>query len=339
MNLRPFRVLPTGISIKDARALVRWIRYWRPLTVESDDAIGFRHPWQISARWDAEQKRWEMQIYRDTYVANREILAPPMRVDEVPEETLRRLDGDKLDRSEKVRPWISEEPWIPVPEMRNVGTDSITIGEGSEPIPEYFQERGVVSGDQVVVGVQSLSVRAGGSPVEREKQRLLRAVDVVLNQPRPRAGLQADEEGRITVDIQPAGSPQPFLTIRGARYLPPSEAAGSAEQVAAAIVDDGIDQRHVGTLWLLSPPGTSRDSEPDETWQPYGQHFEFWSLDHDINRDLNVFEPLVLELAIPLAGGVAQPLADAFLDNLEQEDAAASAILSQAKVEGGFWTV
>ena len=340
MRLRPFRIMRGGISLKDARALVKFIRYWRPLTVESDDALGFRHPWQISARWDPGQERWEMQIFRNTYVANREILAPKMRVDEVPEETLRRLGAENLERSDQVRPWISEEPWIPVPEMRKVGTDSVaSAATATESVPEYFAERGVAAGDELVVGLQSISIRSGGSPVDREKQRLLRAVDVILNQPRPTAGLQADAEGRITVEIRPAGDPSPFLTISGARFEPAAEASSSAEQIAASVVDDGIDRRHVGTLWLLSPPGTSRDSEPDETWQPFGQHFEFWSLDHDINRDLNVFEPLVLELATPLAGGVAQGVIDTFLDNIEQEDAAASAFLSQAKVVGGFWTV
>lgn len=340
MTLRPFRIMRGGISLKDARALVKFIRYWRPLTVESDDALGFRHPWQISARWDPSQERWEMQIFRDTYVANREILAPSMRVDEVPEETLRRLGAEKQERSDLVRPWISEEPWIPVPEMRRVGTDAVaTTATSAEPIPEYFAERGVVSADELVIGVQSLSVRPGGSPGDREKQRLLRAVDVILNQPRPTAGLQAGSDGRITVDIRPAGDSSPFLTITGARFEPKSEASSAAEEIAGAVADDGIDRRHVGTLWLLSPPGTSRDSEPDETWQPFGQHFEFWNLDHDINRDLNVFEPVVLELAAPLAGGVAQGVIDTFLDNIEQEDAAASAFLSSAKVEGGFWTV
>lgn len=340
MTLRPFRIMRGGISLKDARALVKFIRYWRPLTVESDDALGFRHPWQLTGRWDPEQKRWEIQMFRDTYVANREILAPAMRVDEVPEETLLRLEAENLDRSDRVRPWVSEEPWIPLPAMRKVGTDSVaTSATASEPVPSYFAERGVVAGDELVVGAQSVSVRSGGSVVERENQRLLRAVDIVLNQPRATAGLQAGANGQITVDIRPAGDSTPFLTISGARFEPQAEALSAAEEIAGAVADDGLDRRHVGTFWLLSPPGTSRDSEPDETWQPFVQHFEFWSLDHDINRDLNVFEPVVLELAAPLAGGVAQGVIDTFLDNIEQEDAAASAFLSSAKVEGGFWTV
>ena len=338
IKLPPARIRPGGIALADARQLVRFIRYWRPLTIEADDVGNVRHPWQISGRWDPEQERWECQVYWQSYVNGQEVLAPYMDLDSVPDLTLDRLEAEGRDDEDLVQPYLSEEPWFPLPEMRKVGSDAEIAVEGSEPVPEYFAQRGVLPADEVVVLSESLSVRLGGSPGGRENRRLLRGCDVVLSQPREAADLEADDRGRLYATLRTPLTRSPSIRLQGDRYEAPAEPETLQEQLAASVSDDGIDELKVGTIWLLSPPGANLGSEPDATWTFYAEHDLFTNLNHEVTRDIDVIEPLDLQLDVPLAGGIAQSITDTYLALLNEDDAALSLFLSRGRVQGRFWT-
>jgi len=94
----------------------------------------------------------------------------------------------------------------------------------------------------------------------------------------------------------------------------------------------------VPKIVIVSPPDASKDAEPDETWTPYPQHFVFWNLQHASR----LIPPRVpnppLQLFVPLAGGVAQPLINAFLSFVNDQFAEAEAFLNQADARGMFWS-
>lgn len=324
-----------GIPVEDGNRFIRYIRYWRPVEVRSDDAAGFRHPFEIVARYDLGDKQWEIQHSGDSMVDHRDVEAPPQKWDYVPRETRFRF-GDKAPGG-LVTPWLSEEPWLPVDEFRAVGTDAAAFAKGEE-IPEPIRALGVVDGDVLDTSDNAITIQQGGSPTERAKRRLARVADVVLNVERERAALDTDGK-TIFVKLDPPRRKLPWITIQPTRYEPVAETGSISEQIAAGVGDTGLDRLLIARVYLVSPPGQAPGSTPDETWSAHVDQRLFWNPVHGTNRDLNTFEPLDLNLAPAIAGGVAQGLLDTFLEDIEQNDAAASAFLSKAQVVGRFWTV
>lgn len=282
------------------------------------------------------QTRWEIRI--DTgYVNGREVLCPSQPIDELPEETITRLEAGKLP--EKARAWLSDRPSIGVSAFRPVGTDEIALQGSAEEIPEYFLERGVVPPDEISTSGQAITQTQTGIGDQRKTRRLLRACDVILNQPRPTARLEVGEGNRPEVRLALPGDETPYLTIQAARYEPVAEVGSIQEEFARAVSDDGVDRLLIGRLWLLSPAGAAPGSEPDQRWTAYGQNEVFYHLDYDVNIDLDVIEPLDLGFTIPLAGGVAQLTISSLTAEINANDALASAFLSKGKVVGRFRSV
>ena len=328
---------PRGPRLIDARRLVRLIGLWRPLRVTAADAIGSGHHWRISGGWDAGQRRWEIRI-DPGYVNGREVICPAQPLDELPEATLERLkkSGSLPSRG---RAWLSERPSLGVSRFRPVGTDALAIDGSSEEIPEFFLEAGVVAPQNLSTKGDSLTRTETESSETAKTRRMLRCVDVILNQPRPSARIEVGEGNRPEARITLPGDTSPFLTIQPDRFQPPGEAGSIQEEFAGALADDGLDRILVGRLWLLSPAGTAPGSEPDGQWEAHGQNDMFYSLDHDVNIDLDVIEPVDLGFTIPLAGGVAQLTISSLTAEMQANDAYASAFLSKGRVTGSFRTI
>lgn len=330
---------PRGPRLSDARRLVALIGRWRPLRVEADDAAGRSHAWRISGGWDQGQERWEIRI-DPGYVNGAEVLCPTQPLAELPEETLARLEAAGGDLPETARAWLSDRPSIGVSRWRSVGTDAVAFaGAAIEEIPEYFLPLGVVPPDLIRNDGAQITQTLSGTSEQLRQRRLLRAVDVVLNQPRASARLEVGEGNRPEVRLALPGDARPFLTIQADRYEPAAEAGSIQEEFARAVSDEGIDRLLIGRLWLLSPAGAAPGSEPTAAWTAYGENAVFYHLDHDVNVDLDVIEPLALGFTIPLAGGVAQLTIQGLTEEINANDAFASAFLSKARVVGQFRTV
>lgn len=332
---------PGGPRLRDARRLVRWIARWRPLRVVADDAASFPHHWQISGAWDGELKRWELHLVPG-WVNGEEVLSPPMAIDQLPQITLDRLKqaGDLPAKalSARARARLSDHPAIPITEWRAVGTDADPLREVEE-VPAYFLERGVVPPDPVSTANQTLTFSELGAPEQRAKRRLLRCVDVILNVPRPVARLEILDDGRPAVAIEPA-SGEATLSVQAERYDPAAESASIQESLAGVLDDDGIERLLIGRLWLLSPAGAAEGSDPNQSWTPEGQNEVFYSLDFDVDRDIDVIEPFEYQPpATGLAGGVTTVTVSGIIADARANDAIAAALLSRAKIVGAFRTV
>jgi hypothetical protein len=344
MRLPIPRLRAGSIPHEDGRALIRYIQYWRPLEVTTDDVRGYRHPWQVAMRWDGETRQWQAQFHRSSYVAGpaaREVEGPALRWAALPRATRARLGEDP---GRAVSPWLSEEPWLPCPadRWRRLGIDAEPVLEGSgEVIPQALRDLGATTaGEQIRIdrSEQTFTVSRNGPPVERRRVRLVRAVDIVLHVPRPRVRLAAADDGEIAIELELAAGDAPYVTIQRGRYDPALEVGDTLSQFAAALDDDGIDRTLAARVYLLSRPGAPDGSPVDRTWRPYVDQGLFWNPQHRTNRELNIVEPLRLRFPTGLAGGAGDTLIQNTLADINQRDALASVLVSQASVVGRFFT-
>lgn len=333
------RLVDDGIDDADARRLIDWIRWWRPLKATRQAALNFRHPWDIAARWNAERARWELRV-RAGYVNAREVETPVLDEGDRPEDTKWRAAS---------RAWLSEGAWIPVPRrlMRGLGVDA-SPGADPEPVPPYFLALGVLPAESATTTADAfgLTTNLGGSLTERAEARKLLAVDIVLTQPRARletvteTGPGGRETLVVSLSVPGDAETVPRIALRREAYTADPAPGGLAELLAAGETDDGLDTLRLGTLYFLSPPGATR-LEPDATWQAVPKNEVFWNLNHAAAVEVRAFPPLRLSLgaAGALAGGLAQGIIEQQLGAIAAADAAAAAVLSRGSVAGRFWSV
>lgn len=340
----PFpRLRDMSIPHEDGRDLIRFIQYWRPLEITTDDARGYRHPWQLAVRWSPLAKVWECQFHRSSYVAGpvaREVEGPAMRWDSLPRSTRARLGEDP---GEAVSPWLSEEPWFPLPanRWRALGVDAGPALAGTaETIPDALLDRGATTGEEIRIDreEQTFTIMRGGSPVERRRVRLVRAVDVVLSVARPRVVLEAGDDGELGIVLDVPGDRAPKVTLQRQRFEPSLVPEDTLSQFAASIDDTGVDEVLAARIYLLSRPGAPDGTPVDRSWQAYVDQGLFWSPQHRTNREINLVEPLRLRFPTGLAGGVGDALIQSSIADINVRDALASLLVSQARVVGRFFT-
>ncbi len=338
------RLRANSIPHEDAEAVQKFVAFWRPLEVSTDDARGYRHPWQVAMHWNTDAKRWEAQFFRNSYLGGpmaREVEGPEMAWKDLPRATRRRYE--EKDPGTPVRPWLSEEPMIALGETRwrRLGKDAGPTLQGTgETIPEPLLDLGAATGDEIRIDREELTftISQNGSPVDRAKVRLVRAVDLVLNVARQRVRLEADDRGEIGVTLDLPAEESPWVTVSRARFTPASQAEGTLEQFAAAIDDTGVDQMLAARVYLLSRPGAQDGAPLDGTWVPYVDQGLFWNPQHRTNREINIVEPLRLRFQTGLALGAGDAMIQGALADLNTRDALASLLISKARVVGRYFT-
>ena len=99
------------------------------------------------------------------------------------------------------------------------------------------------------------------------------------------------------------------------------------------------DDKLIATLYLLSPMDAPLGSDPNGSWTPYVAHNVFWSMDwaQPLAPDAPVQQPLTL--IVPLAGGVAQPIVNMLLANVNDSYNQLSNMLAANSMAGRFWTI
>jgi hypothetical protein len=328
----------------------------RPLIVKGDRRGGWLHPWQFSVRWNTDREQWEARINPGFVNGLDATVRVPSEI--APEETLARL-GD-IEDGERVDSRLTEEPDVPIPmtALRSIGPDGPalgTTGEGFdsrvsyEPVPDFFAALGV--GDppeQTFDTFKGINTSADFLNQESlNARRLLRAVDVVLNQDRPavaaewRTGTGAD--GTIAqFDVTYANTPNHRdrahvgFTVK---HEPQGESdEGVLARLLGAVDSSPFDRLHVATIYFMSPPGEPAGAEVSNEWQPFVKHRLFWNLNHALNR-LPVTVPNDnLTFDIPLAGGIGTALANTILATNNDARDAASEFLNARSLKGRFWT-
>lgn len=297
---------------------------------------GYAHPWQVRGRWSEERRAWQIRLVPATVNAA-EVEVPAMPRAEAPAATRSRLRSGS-----RVRPWLSERPWIVVSpdRLRAIGSDAAPQ-ESPPAIPRYFAERGVGAGPTLRIDPVG-GVTVSEAPVPDPKQlRRLRTAVVVLRVPKPtvRPEIATDARGitRLTPLLSPA-SGAPSISV-APRWDPVPDSIPLQAQLVAGLSDPPDFERLVATLYWMSPPGAPSGSAPDARWTFYSDQTLFWDLFWAWRADLYAYPEQNLGLSPGLAGGAGQQAIDVLLDDLNASHAAAATALSRASVEIIDWTL
>lgn len=298
-------------------AAVRRFSRSRPLLVTVEPERGLPHAWKVSPTWSSEEEAWTIKV-RPGYVNAAEV----------------DLGGHAI--REAVPHSIPPERW------RAIGSDAPMMLGSGEGVPEYFLALGVAPhNSQLRIEGETLSITLAGDRISKSERRLLRAVELVLVQPRPSVRIDWEEfDGRVApkIDVSPA-SGGPYLVVRRA-WSDPAEASATLEQLATGLVDEGLDELRIATIYLVSPPGLPDGSEVDATWSPHVRHYVFRNLQHAVDRDLvPILESPVVFSTLGLAGGAAEAIVQGIADALNDAEAQLKGWLNRSRIRGRFWTV
>ena len=285
----------------------------------------WRHPWSVSVEWTG--GRFDAKI-KPGFVNG---LDPEMEVEgqDAPETTLKRLGHTQISaRGIKLDAILTEEPSLPLTLWRQVGYDAKSVDD--EMIPEYLIAQGA----------------SPKAPTSTGFERLLRATEIVLFKDRIATntnwtfGLGLDgTAAQFDVFYAARQNARQRAYIRTERKTAPLAPTDELAKLFGGYQDSGLDRLALATVFLLSPPGAYKDSEPDGEWTPYVQHHLFWNLTHDVN--VQARESLNDSLALPTGLGLG--VADVTINNLaawiNDTNDALSEFLRNNEAEGRFWSV
>lgn len=329
------------IPVSKWTSLVRRLTRSRPLHVNVDRSYGFRHPWHCRATWSPARGRWQIQVHPG-YVNARETL---VRVDgrDAPGVTLARL-GLKSAPKGRVDAWLSESPPLLIPPslLRPIGDDP--EGLGGERIPDYFRSLGVGGEEyQVSTDLEALTrtVTLTGDFPDASTRRRLRACELVLAQPRAALRLEYGEDPAgptMQLAISTPADSSPSLSLRRAWSGTPSQSG--IEALLTGATDNGLDEKHIATIYLLSPVGAAIDAQPDPAWECLVQHRAWWNLRHEVNQFLESIPDRRIGFpGLGLAGGVGDALIAGAVQSSEAALNQAQALIDRSRIEGRFWSV
>lgn len=187
----------------------------------------------------------------------------------------------------------------------------------------------------------------GDAPFDPDRTRELRSMDMVLAQPRLGTRLDIGTPDPLT-DGQSESVSTLFVNdyfratggrakLRAtARWQPPEEQSLHLSLGLLLRADDPqVDEIKIATLWVVSPPDTPDDAEPDQTWTPYPQHFAFWNLTYATRLipPAAPSQPIRLQTGLPLADFIG----NALLSFTNDQFAEMQAFFGQADNRGIFW--
>ncbi len=314
----------------------------RPLKVLVDRSRGFRHPWNAKVFWNGVRELYEVNVHPG-YVNGGEFeTLATVEKDWAPEATVARYRSEGREEEERMEAWLSEAPWVAVPmdSIRAIGTDA-EPEEAPEIVPAFFEAQGVSPSSVLRQAEDGVSVLEGNLSDGRTR-RLLRAFEIVLVQERPalNASWSNGAEGALfQLGFTAPEAPAPRISVRK-RFLARVSDRLVAEQLALGWVDDGIEELHLATVYLLSPVGTPAGAEPGPGWSVWVKHRVFWDLGFGINQELDAIEETFLSFpGLPLAGGVANFAIQGIIDEVNQAYSRADALLNESRIAGAFWTV
>ena len=312
----------------------------------------WRHPWHVSARYEFKDDgtgEWRAFI-RPGFVNGRDahIAMPADWPDGKPPE-----DGSTADRdvplTDEPTPYLVLGGWRNplMPDSVSASLSGQIIAAAAEGYPKFFEKLGVKAAAK---GGDVTKPGALEGEFDETRTREIRAMDVVLSKARIGTRLQIDVHDPL-VDAQTESISTVFLNdaLRAtagraklrvvSKYQPPEEQ--SLALMYGTLLNAGdtqYDELKMATIWMVSPPDATSDDVPDETWTPYPQHFVFWNLQHASRLIPPKAPNPPLQLFVPLAGGIAQPVINALLSFVNDQNAEAEAFFNQADARGIFWS-
>lgn len=350
MGLRKKRPRPAiRISYRWFQGLVRYYLANRLRGVTPGETTPWRHPWETTLQWNDERKLWTAKIEPGFCESSAADPRPHYRMKgrHAPEVTRERL-GLSRESEEIVDVPLTEEPDIDLPEFlwRPLGTEAVGTAEvPPESVPQYFINQGVAPAvilrESEAGGLEQV---IEGNLEERSNARLLRAVDIILSHERSRTEAQfaVAEDGVVSLEM---GISRPSQPVRSARihrrrkWEPPAD-FGPLEHLLNPLIDDGIDERILCTVYLMSERGVTPGTPIDETWiATPSRHFVFWNLQYRERYETRRIEPFRFDYnGIGLGQGNLDALADSIQRGQNQQIAEMESTFNTAKAEGRFYS-
>ena len=312
------------------------------------------HPWEIRPVWHR-NKNAKYGEWRGIITAGAVNAIPAyvkMRYDEAPAEGRERIRlaavSDKKSQpapADRVKVYLDEMAELKF-NWRAIGSDgspdSVSGDANSggitgvfERVPDFFKRLGVADANPKVLAEPA------------ETQRLLRACDIVLNQPRVgltnTADISSTPLDTTLVSINPGfavpADREPYLTALS-KYVPPSASTTNFNDlIFQRFIDTAFDQFHLATVYLLSPQLPLLDKDDLAGWQCYFKYNCHHNLVHATQQIEKRTEFVPLTLTIPLAGGLAQPTINYILAENNFYAQAALDFYQQRKLNGKFYAI
>ncbi len=323
----------------------------RGVIVSGDDHSLWRHPWFISARWEWKEDgtgEWRAFIRpgfvngRDTYIT-------------MPADWPEGTPPDEDAKEHDVALTDDPTPYLIIGGWRNpLKPDSVSaslsgqiIASAAEGYPKFFEKLGVKAAAK---GGDVSKPGALEGEFDENRTREIRAVDVVLSKARIGTRLQIDVHDPLldaqTETISTVFTNDYLRATGGRAKLRVVAKFKPVEEQSLALMygtllnagDAQYDELKMATVWIVSPPDAADDAEPDETWTPYPQYSVIWNLQHASRLIPPKAPSEPLRLFVPLAGGIAQPVINALLSFVNDQNAEAEAFFNQADARGTFWS-
>jgi len=312
------------------------------------------HPWEIRPVWHKDKKA-KYGEWRGIVTAGLVNAIPTyvrMLYEEAPAEARERIRlaavANKKPQpkpSDLVKIYLDETAEIKF-NFRKIGSDgdpSSVSGNASsggitgvfEKVPDFFKRLGVADANPKLLDEPA------------ETQRLLRACDIVLNQPRVgltnTADISAAAIDTTLVSINPGFfvpvDSEPYLTALAKFVSPISTSASFDDLIFQRFIDASVDQFHLSTVYLLSPQLPLLDKDDLAGWQVYFKYNCHHNLVHATQQIERRVEFVPLTLTVPFAGGVAQPIINYILAENNFFAQAALDFYQQRKLNGKFYAI
>jgi hypothetical protein len=235
---------------------------------------------------------------------------------------------------------------------RNIGWD------GSANVPLFFQQRGVHRPPPPASSLTPDSSPAQIAAVTEgppKGNRLLRAVDIMVHQPRAAltSSITITPSGIVTglgfanqTLAERAPTANDVLKMQVGTFSgagnPSLDFQGADNVMTSNYEEKNWDEILVSTVYLLSPAGTPPGSVPDSSWQAFTKHSIFWNLSWQqpaLNPFINTdaFRPILGVLSV-LGGGAGFLWASSVASSLNDATQGALNILQSQSLAGSFWS-
>jgi len=344
-----------------AGANMRLSTSWAGVSFSAPTGSRWRHPWFTQPRWDADARRWVATVKPGFVNGNAPVVQ--MTIAEARAAADQGYGKNPLSGEDYFSAWIFDHPKEAFPSFildvplyfspalpltfRGIGFDA----PGSA-VPQFFRDRGVNAApptleDNLLSGAPE-NLDDAGPP---KGNRLLRAADIILHQPRTGLTSNVSMEPGIVTGVSNVTqtlsllSPSPADRLKvycTSDFSEEQAAASGIDPLSGDFTEQTFDEIPVATVYLLSPPNTAPGTAPDATWTPFVQHNLFW----DLNYAQPAFSPVsntqnalgdLLGVATILGGGTAAIGINFATASINDAFQTALNILQGNSMTGSFW--
>ena len=321
----------------------------RIIGIRSNLDKSYRHPWNTRVALRSTDKGGfsvSAQINAGYIVRGTD----PMEVEvtipyrDAPQSTQDRLDDPDIADDTPVQAWLSELASLPLPlaQFRAVGGQ---IATEPEPVPQRFLNLGVEPSRRITTDADVLTIDFADGPdsVPRDQRRLLRAIDLVLQIPRPAANVTIDivaDIPQLSVTFDLAATLAESPSVFPQRRFVPVDREGFGT-FTAGFLDEPFDRYRLATVYLLSPPGVDDTATPDLSWTAEVEHAYFRNLStaYRLPESDTQTDPIPVPPGGDLGLGVGAGIIKDIIEQLNTDQALAEILLAKVNVLSEVWTL